>query len=87
MISSGAAQITSSRRVEWCQSGSYFASLFEALGHNPDEAKELAVSLSCELTGAVALARAVDPEQAREIRASSRTALRKRFGLRAPVAA
>jgi TetR/AcrR family transcriptional regulator, transcriptional repressor for nem operon len=63
------------------------ASLFEALGHNPDEAKELAVSLYCELTGAVALARAVDPEQAREIRASSRTALRKRFGLTVPVAA
>jgi TetR/AcrR family transcriptional repressor of nem operon len=63
------------------------ASLFEALGYRPGEAKELAVSLYCELAGAVALARAVDPEQAREIRANSRAALRKRFGLTAPAAA
>jgi hypothetical protein len=61
--------------------------LFEALGYRPGEAKELAVSLYCELAGAVALARAVDPEQAREIRANSRAALRKRFGLTAPAAA
>ena len=29
MIASGADQITTSSRVEWCQSGSYFAALFE----------------------------------------------------------
>ena len=63
------------------------AALFEALGDDPAEAKERAVSLYCELTGAVALARAVDPEQARAIRMSSRAALRKRFGLTTPAAA
>ena len=64
------------------------AALFEALGHDPDEARQLTISLFCELTGAVALARAVgNPEQAREIRANSRAALRKRFGLTPPAAA
>lgn len=63
------------------------ASLFEALGDDPSEAKERAVSLYCELAGAVALARAVDAEQAREIRANCRAALRKRFGLTVPAAA
>lgn len=63
------------------------AALFEALGYDPGEAKERAVSLYCELAGAVALARAVDPEQAREIRANSRAALRKRFGLSVPAPA
>ncbi|HWE73662.1 MAG TPA: TetR/AcrR family transcriptional regulator [Stellaceae bacterium] len=62
------------------------AALFEALGDDPAEAKERAVSLYCELAGAVALARAVDPDQARAIRASSRAALRKRFGLNAAAA-
>jgi TetR/AcrR family transcriptional regulator, transcriptional repressor for nem operon len=61
------------------------AALFRDLGHDPDEAEELTISLFCELTGAVTLARAVDsPEQAREIRARSRSAIRKRFGLTAP---
>jgi TetR/AcrR family transcriptional repressor of nem operon len=61
------------------------ASLFRALGHDADEANELAISLFCELTGALALARAVDsPEQAKEIRARSRSAIRKRFGLTTP---
>ena len=63
------------------------AVLFETLGYEPAEAKERAVSLYCELTGALALARAVDPEQARAIRANSRAALRKRFGLTLPAAA
>jgi TetR/AcrR family transcriptional repressor of nem operon len=63
------------------------AALFEALGYDPGEAKEQAVSLYCELVGALALARAVDPEQAREIRSNSRSALRKRFGLTVPAAA
>lgn len=62
--------------------------LFRALGHDPDEAREMAISLFCELAGALALARAVDdPEQAKEIRTKSRAALRKRFGLTAPAAA
>lgn len=64
------------------------AALFRALGHDPDEANELAISLFCELTGALSLSRAVDsPEQAKEICARSRSALRKRFGLTVPVAA
>jgi TetR/AcrR family transcriptional repressor of nem operon len=64
------------------------ASLFEAMEHDPKEARELAVSLYCEMAGAIALARAVEnPEQAREIRMNSRAALRKRFGLATPAAA
>ncbi|HEX4195543.1 MAG TPA: TetR/AcrR family transcriptional regulator [Stellaceae bacterium] len=63
------------------------AALFEGLGYDAAEAKEQAVSLYCELAGTVALARAVDPDQARAIRANSRAALRKRFGLSAPAAA
>ena len=62
--------------------------LFRALGHDPEAAREMAISLFCELAGALALARAVDdPEQAKEIRTKSRAALRRRFGLTLPAVA
>jgi TetR/AcrR family transcriptional repressor of nem operon len=59
------------------------AGLFGKLGHNEDEAMELATSLFSELVGAVVMARAVDTQaQARAICNRSRAAIKKRLGLK-----
>jgi TetR/AcrR family transcriptional regulator, transcriptional repressor for nem operon len=58
------------------------AALFRALGHNEEEAMECATSLFSEMSGAIALARAVDtPKEAEQIRNRSRSAIKKRLGL------
>ena len=59
------------------------AALFRELGHSEGEAMELATSLFSELVGAITIARAVDtPAQARLICNRSRSAIKKRLGLK-----
>lgn len=66
--------------VERLQTG--FARLIAQMGRSEEEALDLAVSVISEMSGAVALSRAVDdPEQGRRIRGRTKASVLKRLGL------